>query len=152
VINNRVLTRDNLAKKRKVEDGSCLFCAEKETIQHVFFECVVAKQCWRILSNILEYQVGGNMIDTGKYWLSNKKFCILNMVTSATIWSIWKLKNDLCFQRLGWRSMEMLFFRITGLLRNWMLLCSVDKKVLLDSYINKIKAASKEVGKLLCVN
>jgi len=66
VINNRVLTRDNLAKKRKVEDGSCLFCAEKETIQHVFFECVVAKQCWRILSNILEYQVGGNMIDTGK--------------------------------------------------------------------------------------
>jgi len=40
VINNRVLTRDNLVKRRKVEDGSCLFCAEKETIQHAFLNTV----------------------------------------------------------------------------------------------------------------
>ena len=59
VINNRALTRDNLAKRRKVDDENCLFCLEKETIQHVFFDCVVAKQCWKILSDILGLQVGG---------------------------------------------------------------------------------------------
>lgn len=34
---NRVLARDALAKRRKVEDESCLFCADKESVQHVFF-------------------------------------------------------------------------------------------------------------------
>jgi hypothetical protein len=41
---NRLLTRDNLAKRRTVHDVSCLFCAENESIDHLFFECVVAKQ------------------------------------------------------------------------------------------------------------
>lgn len=73
VINNRALTRDNLAKRRKVKDETCLFCSEKETICHVFFECVVAKQCWSIASDILGYQVGASMVDVGKFWLGHKK-------------------------------------------------------------------------------
>jgi hypothetical protein len=97
VINNRDLTRDNLAKRRKVEDENCLFCLEKETIQHVFFDCVVARQCWRIVSDILGYQVRKSMLNIGKFWLSNKRHCIVNMITSAVIWSVWKLRNDLCF-------------------------------------------------------
>jgi len=28
VSNNKILTRDNLAKRRKVEDSNCLFCLE----------------------------------------------------------------------------------------------------------------------------
>jgi hypothetical protein len=45
--NNKILTRDNLAKRRIMEDGSCLFCDEKETVHHLFFECCVAKQICR---------------------------------------------------------------------------------------------------------
>jgi hypothetical protein len=62
VINNRALTRDNLTKRRKVEDENGLFCLEKETIQHVLFDCVVARQCWRIVLDILGYQVGESML------------------------------------------------------------------------------------------
>lgn len=132
-----------MAKRRKVEDENCLFCLEKETIQHVFFECAVAKQCWCIISDILGYNVGGSMLDVGKYWLSNKKCCLVNMVSSAVIWSIWKLRNDLCFQRCGWRGMEMLLCRISGLLENWTVLCPVDKREVLGEYISKIKSAAR---------
>ena len=45
LVNKRVLAGDNLAKRRKVEDESCLFCNEKETSQHLFFDCAVAKRC-----------------------------------------------------------------------------------------------------------
>lgn len=86
------------------------------------------------------------MWEVGKYWLSNKKHVLVNMVTSAVILSIWKLRNDLCFQRLGWRSMEMLLFRVAGLLTNWTILCPSDKKDLLVEYINRIKL---EAGKIL---
>jgi hypothetical protein len=43
ISNNKVLTRDNLAKKREVNDPTCLFCDEKESIIHLFFHCCVAK-------------------------------------------------------------------------------------------------------------
>ena len=52
VCKNKILTRDNLGKRKKIEDDTCLFCNEKETINHLFFECVVAKQMWTILSSI----------------------------------------------------------------------------------------------------
>jgi hypothetical protein len=145
LINNRVLTRDNLAKRRKVEDESCLFYAKKETVHHVFFECAIAKQCWAFVSDIVGFQVGDNMLEIGKCWLSDKKFSTLNMITSAVLWSIWKLRNDLCFQRIGWRSMEMLLFRIAGLLQNWIILCPPSKKEMLQEVINKIKLAAGRI-------
>ena len=47
---NKLLTRDNLSKPKKVDGPSCLFCKEPETINHIFFECVIAKRTWSILS------------------------------------------------------------------------------------------------------
>ena len=36
---NKILTRDNLQKRRDVSDPTCLFCSEQESIRHLFFEC-----------------------------------------------------------------------------------------------------------------
>jgi hypothetical protein len=36
--NNKTLTRDNLAKRKNLDDESCLFCSESESIRHIFFE------------------------------------------------------------------------------------------------------------------
>lgn len=105
----------------------------------MLFECVVAKLYWGLMSDILGYQVGEYMVVIGKFWISNKKYCILNMITSTIIWSIWKHRNDICFQNIGWRSMEMLLYRIIGLLLNWTALWPEDKQGSLMEYINKIK-------------
>jgi hypothetical protein len=35
--NNKVLTRDNLGKRKQVDDKICLFCNEPETVIHLFF-------------------------------------------------------------------------------------------------------------------
>jgi hypothetical protein len=51
---NKLLTRDNLSKRRKVEDPTCLFCNERESIQHLFFSCAIAKQLWHVLSKIFD--------------------------------------------------------------------------------------------------
>jgi hypothetical protein len=43
---NKIMTRDNVAKRKKVEDKRCLFCTKEETPHHLFFGCVVASQIW----------------------------------------------------------------------------------------------------------
>jgi hypothetical protein len=55
---NKILTRDNLDKRRKLDDLTCLFCSEPETVHHLFFECCVAHSIWNIMSKILGISVG----------------------------------------------------------------------------------------------
>jgi hypothetical protein len=38
--NNKILTRDNLAKRGEVDDGSCLYCMESESVDHLFLSVV----------------------------------------------------------------------------------------------------------------
>ena len=125
---NKLLTRDNLGKRRKVEDSTCLFCKEQESLNHLFFDCVVAKQLWEVLSSIFGIQLGNSLDNIGKFWLSNKRNGVLNICTSAAVWSLWKLRNDLCFQRKMWRSMAILLFNMAVMLQNWIILCPEEKE------------------------
>jgi hypothetical protein len=52
-LKNKLLTRDNPEKRRSVDDTTCVFCTEKESICHLFFGCVVARRAWSIVSHIL---------------------------------------------------------------------------------------------------
>jgi predicted GNAT superfamily acetyltransferase len=74
-----------------VDDPSCLFYGEEESVAHLFFDCVVANRVWEMLSVVLGVQVGSDYESIAKMWLCNKKFGICNVFTSAVCWSLWKL-------------------------------------------------------------
>lgn len=139
MFNNKTLTRDNLSKRRKVQDLNCLFCLEVEYVQHFFFDCAVAKQCWATISVAINVDLECSLVGIGKFWLSNKKHVVTNIITSTVLWCIWKLKNAFCFQFTEWRSMEILLYRICGVLQNWVVLCPQEKKEQLQDCIQKIK-------------
>ena len=96
--NNRLLTRDNLAKWRHVDDISCLFCSEPKTNHHLFFDCFVAKLIWPVVSSMLGVDVGSDFESVARWWLSNKKNYVINIVCIAALWALWKVRNELCFQ------------------------------------------------------
>ena len=80
------LTRDVLESREKhLEDNTCPFCSERETSHHLFFECVVAKQVWAIISELLGLEIGSDFESVGSRWLSNKRFLVHNMFSSATL-------------------------------------------------------------------
>lgn len=110
---NKVLTRDNLAKRQGVEVDTCLFCDEKESCNHLFFECTVAKCMWEHISLVVG-ELGASFESIGSKWLSNKKFVAVNIISSAALWGLWKLRNEICFQNTGWRDMKHLLSRILG--------------------------------------
>jgi hypothetical protein len=142
---NKVLTRDNLSKRRKVEDPTCLFCEEKESVYHLFFECAVAKQLWTVLSNIFGIQLISSFEDVGKFWLSNKHNGILNLFTSAAVWCLWKLRNDLCFQRSSWKSMPILIFQVAVMAEKWKILYPEEKKEVISQKVKMFKDKANQV-------
>jgi hypothetical protein len=94
------------------------FAVKKNQYTTPFFDCAVAVQLRVMLSDLLGVRLGGPLDSIGKFWLSNKKNSVINIFTSATFWCLWTLRNDLCFQRLGWRGMDILLHKIAGSVLN----------------------------------
>jgi hypothetical protein len=60
--NNKILTRDNLNKRKPLLDTCCLFCIEKESICHLMFDCCVAKCLWGDLNSLFGWNVDYNFV------------------------------------------------------------------------------------------
>jgi hypothetical protein len=114
---NKVLTRDNLEKRRRGDDKTSLFCSENETAHHLLFECVVAAQTWKIMSGIVVFQIGQDFESIARCWLCNTKFGIVNMFSSAVCWSLWKLRNSMYFQGVAWEGMKAVWRRVLPMLK-----------------------------------
>ena len=106
-----------------MDNLSCLFCEENETVHHLFFGCCVPSSIWCHLSEIFNTNLGANFESVARWWISNKKNAVLNTCCAALMWCTWKLRNDLCFQARQWRSEKDLLLKLIKMLRNWRALC-----------------------------
>jgi hypothetical protein len=88
----------------------------------LLFGCVVARQIWEVVSECVNVPLIVSYESMAKLWLCNKKFGVLNMVTSAVCWGLWKLRNVLCFQDIGWRSVKQVWWKILPMLKCWKVL------------------------------
>jgi hypothetical protein len=62
----------------------------------------------------------------------------MNVFSSTVIWTLWKTRNDMCFQGACWKSLENLLGRCARLLRNWILLSKPGE-------VTKLEAWAKEM-------
>jgi hypothetical protein len=145
---NKNLTRDNLGKRREVTDKSCLFCKEVETCNHLFFECVVDKRMWDLISQVIGMNMGGDFENIGSHWLCNKKIAMFNMINSAALWALWKFRNDMCFQNVQWRKICVILGKVSGLLQNWIILCPMEKRDTLNGFITGLRQLASRPERL----
>jgi hypothetical protein len=85
---NKTLTRDNLSIRKKLDDMSCLFCSEHESVHPLFFECSVAKQMWVYLSEVCDREVGNDFQSIGQMWLCNNRFLVYNIFCAVALWGL----------------------------------------------------------------
>jgi hypothetical protein len=95
--NNKTLARDNLAKRRNLNDKTCVFCSELESVNHLFFQCCVAQAMWSYVSDITNVRLGIDFESVTRFLLHGKKMKVLNVFSSMSLWTIWKSRNDICF-------------------------------------------------------
>ena len=64
------LTKDNLLKRRWKGGSKCCFCPKDETIQHLFFECHMAKFVWTAIFFAFGVRAPTNVNDMLGSWLN----------------------------------------------------------------------------------
>jgi hypothetical protein len=95
---------------------------ELESVTHLFFDCCVAKLVWSTISDLLGLNLGENFESVVRFWLTNKNHELTNVISSAVIWSIWKLRNELCFQGVLWTGMKRVLMMVVRMIRRWVLM------------------------------
>lgn len=91
----RMPTKDRLVKFGFIQDKTCYFCPQDETLKHLLFECSYTKRIWdkRSISSW----------DNEKLWLiheTTKKGWrreIFRISLAKTIHKIWLTRNDVVF-------------------------------------------------------
>jgi hypothetical protein len=68
-----------------VDDPTCVFCCEMESMKHLFFDCCVGQSLWVELSEILGLEVGNDFESLVKMRLSEKRFNVAIVCTSAAL-------------------------------------------------------------------
>jgi hypothetical protein len=100
LLNNKVLTRDNLAKRKKNDDLICLFCSDLKSVKHLFFECCVVSSIWDTVSEMLGFRVGVDFESIAKLWLMDKKCKFINIFYCCD--TLVFMENTKLYVLFGW--------------------------------------------------
>jgi hypothetical protein len=111
-----ILTKDNLARRRCKCSLTCYFYNRNESIHHLFFDCYIAKNVWRIIYLALKIETIVNINHIIGSLASNcglvyKK--LLFPAISALFWSICLTRNEVAFNQKTIPSIVQVIFRGT---------------------------------------
>jgi hypothetical protein len=100
------------------------------------------------LSDIFNVPIGSDFLSVARSWISNDKNGVLNIFSSAVLWSIWTLRNEFCFQGKAWSSLDVVFGRVVTNVRNWRLLCKDALLPTLDINLMRLDKCRKDLMRI----
>jgi hypothetical protein len=146
--NGVVLTKDNLVKKHWKGSTKCYFCDVSESIQHLFFDCPLAKLVWGILSLTFGIRLSSDVGDLFGPWLrsfSKKQRNRVVVGVAAFCWAIWISRNDIVFHKSHSLSILQVMFRGTHWIRSWVILSKEEGRIVLREGCRWVEIVAMEI-------
>lgn len=123
VTQNRILTKDNLRHRGWLENTQCHFCTEEESGTHLFLLCPLIQQVWYWMGiSQYIYKQWHTFQDIINFAcsLKGKQQKAFLIVFSALTWTIWKIRNDICFQQKNHKTFKTIILLIISLVAYWL--------------------------------
>jgi hypothetical protein len=143
-----ILTKDNLLKRKWKGNSDCCFCSSKESIQHLFFDCYLARLCWNLVQISFGLTPPTNVSDLFGNWLNGFHRKLRNQImigAAALCWALWLNRNEVVFIRTSANNSLQVIFRTTHWIRTWSKLSKEEEIDLLKSCCCKLDVAVMEV-------
>jgi hypothetical protein len=101
ILVDRLNTKDMLQRRHLNIQGTptCVMCAagSLETIEHLFFECCFAQDCWSKLE--INWDISLNPLDRFIEARSTHQLPFFTEASLIAAWELWKVRNDKVFAR-----------------------------------------------------
>ena len=118
----RSLTKNNLVKRGWICFLSCQFCTFPESVDHLFLECRKSRQVLFWLGQyqhfLGELQTISDVLNIG-YAMAPMRRKYYLITFTAYAWTIWTLRNKLCFHHITPHTVKSIVLTITNLVNFW---------------------------------
>lgn len=149
MLKNSILTKDNLTRRGWTGNDECHFCGAKESIDHLFFGCAVAKLVWQVVTCAMGIaNIPRKLSDLVGPWLRSfpaeqRKMILGGEVTIC--WTIWKARNRACFDKKNPDDPTVLVYRLCHYLNSWSILQKPQDRGKTEEGVKLIKKVLEEV-------
>lgn len=133
------MTRDNMKKRGLKKPEDCVFCTCQESINHLFFDCVVAKEIWNTASSLLGRPLGGSLGSIASLWVAGKPLDHVNTACASIPWAIWKHRNNMIFNGVHWLSVNQVWWMVLRLVKKWRIIFKDHMVSLMDDFGLKLQ-------------
>lgn len=103
VFNNKLPVGQSLIRRGWRGNGRCCVCGIEETVDHIFFKCVLAKMVWALVKIVFDLDmVPGSLKEFSEIWLQGKGPLPvrLNMFIFAGFsWTLWITRNMMAIEK-----------------------------------------------------
>jgi hypothetical protein len=149
ILKNKILSKENLKRKNWQGNVNCDWCGCLETTKHVFHDCQVANFTWRVIQLALtSLSIPKNSNYMFGDWLCSFNKNERNLITiecSAILWSLWKIRNDCCFNNINPVNSANISFLCCFWLHSWAILQKKSTRMILEEGSSLIKRIAKEI-------
>jgi hypothetical protein len=117
-----ILTKDNMTKRKWTGERTCYFCETDESIDHLLFQCPVAKCVWGIVALCLNTnQIPSNCNSYWEWAKIQSPGGILDHAfgLAAICWATWKARNRSCFEHKSIKHPAEVVIHACALMKHW---------------------------------
>ena len=139
-LRGRIQTGVALKRKNWKGDANCIICNTPETVDHVLFQCVMAKFVWTSFKEALGWErVPSNMADLLTHWipLGCADYDVNFFLFVIVAWAMWTTRNKIMIQKCFPRSPIVTLYKVNSFMQKWWVLLRVpDRRKLQALHMN----------------
>jgi hypothetical protein len=125
-----------LLKRGWKGDGKCCLCGVLETINHLLFECVLAKWIWAVIKEVFYARdIPNSVQEMSEGWLwGNGPLPTRNIMFffAGFAWTLWVTRNKMAIEKCYPKAPTNILYDALSLLQRWSLLLKVIDKEKVD--------------------
>ena len=75
------MNKDKLNVRNLNKSEDCIFYSEKESMHHLFFKCILAKQLWHFTSTLFKVHIVDDYFSVARFYIASKNMqCLIMFV------------------------------------------------------------------------
>ena len=89
MLNNIIVSKEDLFKWKKITDNRCTYCGQIENVKHIYFDCYNVQYMWIKIGNILKTKITWKDIVIGVRG-NNLMVLLRNFLYSIIVYALYK--------------------------------------------------------------
>jgi len=148
IFNNKLQVAQSLIKRGSKETANCCLYGLAESVDHIFFQCHIAKFIWSVIAEVFKLQnVPRSLKEFSCTWLQGKgplPIRLLMFAFAGFVWAMWTIRDKMAIEKKIPKSPADVLYIYVSLMQRWKILLKEIRS--LSTYVGCSHGLAQELS------